>query len=105
MDHHNGNGDLCLECLKLAQYAEHRLEKCPYQENKPTCDKCPVHCYQPQMRQQMREIMRYSGPRMLYRHPALAVLHLLKSRRTLPERPKTAGKEKEERKNENGRKD
>jgi hypothetical protein len=33
----------------------------------------------------MREVMRYAGPRMLWRHPLLAVAHLIDGRR--PARP------------------
>ena len=36
-----------------------------------------VHCYQPQMREQIRQVMRYSGPRMLLYHPVLAIWHLV----------------------------
>ena len=103
--HHKYECELCPECMKLAEYAEHRLEKCPYGGNKPVCSKCPIHCYQPQMRQRMREIMRYSGPRMIYRHPVLAVLHLLEGRRALPECTRITDSKNAERKNENERKD
>jgi hypothetical protein len=33
------------------------------------------------MRAQVKEVMRYAGPRMLWKHPALAVRHLIRSRR------------------------
>ena len=33
------------------------------------------------MREEVREVMRHSGPRMLRRHPLLAVAHLLDGRR------------------------
>jgi hypothetical protein len=41
-----------------------------------TCAKCPVHCYRPELRERIRAVMRYAGPRMLFRHPRLAILHL-----------------------------
>jgi hypothetical protein len=86
-DHHGTRGELCAECEALMDYAGVRLEKCPYQENKTTCVKCPVHCYKPAMRERVREVMRYSGPRMVLRHPYLALMHLLvDSRRDKPER-------------------
>jgi hypothetical protein len=75
--HHGTRGALCADCEALLDYAGLRLEKCPYQENKTTCVKCPVHCYKPAMREQVRDVMRYAGPRMLLRHPYLAVMHLL----------------------------
>lgn len=83
-DHHGRQGELCPECSELWDYALARLDRCPFQENKPTCAKCPVHCYQPDMREKVRVVMRYAGPRMLRRHPALAVLHLIDGFRKTP---------------------
>lgn len=48
-----------------------------YGNNKPTCAKCPVHCYNARRREQIRQVMRYAGPRMLIYHPRLAILHLI----------------------------
>mgnify|MGYP001231039661 CR=1 FL=1 len=67
----------CGACREFLDYAEQRLEKCPYGEDKPTCAKCPIHCYKRAQREQAKEIMRYAGPRMTYRHPWLALTHLL----------------------------
>lgn len=75
-DHHQSEG-LCDECQALMEYAEVRLDRCPYGENKPTCNKCPIHCYKKAQKEQMRLVMRYAGPRMLLVHPILAVRHLL----------------------------
>lgn len=75
--HHGTNNGLCPHCTGLLKYASFRLGKCPYQEKKPTCAKCPVHCYKPGMREEIKVVMRFSGPRMLFKHPVLAVLHLL----------------------------
>ncbi len=72
---------LCDDCTELLSYALKRLEKCPYQDRKPVCSKCPVHCYRPDMRQQVQSVMRHAGPRMLLRHPVLALLHILDARR------------------------
>jgi len=76
--HHHGTSDggLCTECESLMQYAEKRLEKCPYGPEKPTCAKCPVHCYKPAQREQARVIMRFAGPRMPWRHPLRAIAHV-----------------------------
>jgi hypothetical protein len=79
---------LCLDCEKLLDYALESLKKCPYQDGKTTCAKCPVHCYKPEMRESIRKIMRYSGPRMIYKHPILAVYHLIDGRRNVPVKPK-----------------
>jgi hypothetical protein len=76
-DHHEQNiDDLCNECSTLMAYSEERLAKCPYGQAKPTCAKCPIHCYKKQPREQVREVMRYAGPRMPLRHPWQAVTHI-----------------------------
>ncbi len=73
-----GEGErLCVECEILLSYAHQRLNRCPYAEDKPPCSKCETHCYKPEMRDRMREVMRYAGPRMLKKHPILAVRHLV----------------------------
>lgn len=70
-------GDLCPECFELAQYVHERIERCPRMEEKTFCSSCPVHCYAPAMRDRVREVMRYAGPRMLLHHPVAAVHHAL----------------------------
>ena len=72
----SGTDTLCAECAGFLDYAARRLEKCPYGPAKPTCAKCPIHCYKPQPREQARQIMRYAGPRMMLRHPWLSFTHL-----------------------------
>lgn len=69
------SGGLCAACEELFDYASYRLFKCPYGEEKPTCKTCPIHCYTKDKREQMHEVMRFAGPRMLLRHPALAIRH------------------------------
>jgi hypothetical protein len=92
-DHHAaveqpGQG-LCAECAGLMDYAQKRLAGCPYGADKPTCTNCQIHCYGPTQREQTRVVMRYAGPRMLLRHPVLAVAHLLfDSRRAAPPKPR-----------------
>ncbi|MBD8389069.1 nitrous oxide-stimulated promoter family protein [Dysgonomonas sp. BGC7] len=76
---HNTSGKLCPDCKDLNIYALNRLEKCRFGEDKPNCEKCPVHCYRPDMRQNIKEVMRYSGPQMLFRSPLLAILHLIRN--------------------------
>jgi len=71
----------CDECRELLDYARRRVERCPLVADKPTCVNCPVHCYSPAMRERIRAVMRYAGPRMLWRHPVLAILHVLDGRR------------------------
>jgi hypothetical protein len=79
--HDRSHDDLCATCREFLDYADVRLEKCPYGEDKPTCANCPVHCYKPAQKAQAAEIMRYAGPRMLWRHPLLAITHILDGRR------------------------
>ena len=74
---HGTEGALCPDCEELLSYALARLAKCPFQEAKTTCTRCPVHCYKPAMRDRVKAVMRYAGPRMTFRHPLLAFLHFL----------------------------
>ena len=67
---------LCPQCQELLTYAHQRLERCKFGNEKPSCTRCSVHCYKPAMRQQIRQVMRYSGPRMLLHNPVLAIRHL-----------------------------
>lgn len=92
-DLHGAQKGLCEGCRELVEYAHGRLEKCPYQEEKTTCAKCPVHCYRPAIRERMRAVMRHAGPRMLWRHPILTIMHLLDGLRKEPVRSRreTAG--------------
>jgi hypothetical protein len=77
-DHHaKGDDAPCAECREFLEYSERRLEKCPYGERKPTCARCPIHCYKRAQREQARAIMRYAGPRMAFRHPWLSLTHVL----------------------------
>ena len=82
-DHHHGR-DLCPSCAALNGYASERLDRCVYGPEKPTCVNCPIHCYKREKREAVREVMRYAGPRMLTRHPFLAITHLLDGRRPAP---------------------
>jgi Nitrous oxide-stimulated promoter len=70
------SGKLCRDCLELEQYALLKLRRCPYGENKPNCPHCPVHCYSQEKRERISLVMRYSGPRMVLKHPILSTYHL-----------------------------
>lgn len=70
-------GALCPDCQELMQYVSLRLDHCRFGEAKPTCARCPVHCYQRDRRQQIKDVMRYAGPRMLREHPWLSLCHLV----------------------------
>lgn len=78
--HHHPDG-LCKECAELDTYARMRSDKCPFMETKTFCSNCKVHCYKPEMREKIREVMRFSGPRMLLYHPVVAVRHLIETKK------------------------
>ena len=71
--------ELCAECVSLLSYANARVDHCPFMETKTFCSNCKVHCYKPDMREQIRKVMRYAGPRMLFHHPVMAIRHVVES--------------------------
>jgi len=71
---------LCRECEELLDYAGQRLDKCPFGQKKPACAKCSIHCYSPAMRAKVTSVMKYAGPRMISKHPILAVMHGIQGR-------------------------
>lgn len=76
----HGGKPLCPDCAKLKEYAQMRSDRCPFMENKTFCSNCKVHCYKPEMREKIREVMRFSGPRMIFYHPFMAVSHVILSK-------------------------
>ena len=78
---HNSKQSICNDCQELLDYAIKRLDRCKFGNDKPTCERCTVHCYKPEMRDKVRVVMRYSGPRMLFKYPLIAVRHMLKNNR------------------------
>jgi hypothetical protein len=88
-DHHHPADEVCPDCRQLLVYAMERIEKCPFDQDKPTCAKCPVHCYKPARREQIRQVMRYAGPRMMRTHPVLTLLHCIDGMKEPP--PSKAG--------------
>ena len=73
-----GNKTLCSDGRELEEYAHKRLSACKYGEQKTSCKKCPTHCYRKDKRDKIREVMRFSGPRMILYHPIEAIRHLIK---------------------------
>ena len=69
--HGTPKGRLCPDCAALRDYADARVD----------CSVCKTHCYKPEMRERIRQVMRWSGPRMLFHHPVLAVRHLAETRK------------------------
>lgn len=78
---HHGSKKLCPDCAALDAYARLRSDKCPFMETKTFCSNCRVHCYKADMREKIRAVMRFSGPRMLLYHPVMAVRHGIETRR------------------------
>lgn len=68
--------ELPREYKQLADYACSRLEHCTFGEKKTSCKNCPIHCYAPKQREQIREVMRWVGPRMFIYRPICAIKHL-----------------------------
>jgi hypothetical protein len=73
--HHDSHVALCSSCGRLIEYAFCRLDHCPFGVKKTPCARCHVHCFGSTMRDRMKEVMRYAGLRMAYRHPIMALLH------------------------------
>jgi hypothetical protein len=77
---HHGQS-LCKECQTLCRYAHQRIDCCPFMESKTFCSNCSVHCYQKEQREQIRRVMRFSGPRMLLHRPLMVIQHMWLSRK------------------------
>ena len=76
-DVHRTHGEICTDCRDLLNYSLGRLDKCKLLPDKPTCARCLVHCFNPEMRHRIQAVMRHAGPRMIFRHPVLSLLHVL----------------------------
>lgn len=68
---------LCSECAKLNEYALFRLEKCPFKKKKGFCSFCKIHCYIPEYKAKIKDVMKYSGLRMLFSHPIFSISHVV----------------------------
>ncbi len=91
---HPKGDPLCAPCAELCEYATRRLERCVFGDAKPTCSNCVVHCYSDGMREQIRAVMRWAGPRMILRHPILGIAHMLDEHRPVPKLPAKRGKQR-----------
>lgn len=81
--HHHHGDELCEKCKRLIDYVENRIRKCTIGINKPVCSGCGVHCFKPGMRSQIKEVMRFAGPRMNFKHPVLVIHHLIRKYRRM----------------------
>ena len=73
---HRTKEGLCPSCQELADYVKQRTKHCPHMAEKTFCSACKTHCYSPKRRRQIQTVMRYSGPRMLFYAPRLALSHV-----------------------------
>jgi hypothetical protein len=74
---HKPKSNLCKDCQQLLDYALERLSNCPFQKDKPTCKNCVIHCFKEPEKSKFRQIMRFSGPRILFTNPILSIRHLI----------------------------
>ena len=77
----HGGRTLCPDCAALDAYARLRSDKCPFMETKTFCSNCPLHCYKPEMREKIRQVMAFAGPRMLFVRPGAAIRHVIETKR------------------------
>ena len=78
---HDKDGTLCNECHELTEFAYERMNRCVFQNDKPVCSECQIHCFRQEMRDKIKTVMRFSGPRMIYKHPIIGIRHLIDKRR------------------------
>lgn len=72
----HSEGKTCEHCKILIDYTSRKLERCRFGSTKPVCKDCPVHCYSPEMKQKIREVMCWAGPKMIFRYPLYAMIHI-----------------------------
>ena len=84
--HRMGTSTLCTQCSELDRYARQRIDRCPFMETKTFCSNCRVHCYTPEMREKIKEVMRFSGPWMVFHHPIMALRHVIESKKEKKQR-------------------
>lgn len=72
--------ELCDDCRALTEYADCRTLACPKMAEKTFCSQCKSHCYRQDMRERIREVMRFAGPRIIFHHPIAALRHLYYSK-------------------------
>lgn len=72
----NSENNLCDKCQNLLYYCDKKIDNCPLGENKTTCETCKIHCYTKKYQEEVKKVMRFSGPRMMFYHPIMAIRHL-----------------------------
>lgn len=72
---HGHKAEICESCSELLNYAHKRLSHCKFGEEKSFCAKCPIQCYKKDMKLKVKEVMRFSGPRLIVHHPIEVIKH------------------------------
>jgi hypothetical protein len=67
---------LCEDCNRLLAHAFVKRSRCPL-DPKPACKHCPQHCYHPDYRRKIQEVMRFAGWRMISRGRVDLLWHFL----------------------------
>ena len=62
---------------ELKAYAIKRLDNCRHGDDKGFCSHCKTQCYIPKYKAKIKEVMKYSGPRMMLYNPLMVINHLL----------------------------
>lgn len=78
---HKTKHSLCSDCQALLEYSHFRIDKCPFMENKTFCSNCRVHCFRNEKREDIRNVMIYSGKRMIFHHPIIAINHVIQTKK------------------------
>lgn len=78
---HKTQNGLCEECQELQSYVKQRLQNCPHGDNKPFCSNCEIHCYKPEMKEKIKKVMKFTGPRMIFYNPKLVIKHIKSSKK------------------------
>ena len=76
-DVHKSAPEPCSNCREIIDYGIHRINVCKFGDAKKFCSQCTVHCFRPDMRSAVQQIMRFSGPRMIFHHPGMVIKHLM----------------------------
>ena len=69
--------ELCDECKDVLNYSLNRIDNCKYMDTKTFCSNCKKPFYSPKMKEKIKQIMKFSGPRILFHHPLLVISHML----------------------------
>lgn len=72
-----GHYRLCPDCARLAEYSCTRTQVCPRTAVKTFCKNCPIRCYEETEQEEIRTVMRFSGPRIMLHHPVDGVYHCM----------------------------